>query len=187
MITIRDAKLEDTKELLAIYRPYVEKTAITFEYEVPTEEEFQTRVENILKKYPYLVAVNEDNEIIGYTYASAFKTRRAYDWSVETSIYIKEGRHGNGLGKLLYLRLEDILKEMGICNMCACIAYPNPESEIFHEKLGYQTVAHFHKSGFKMGKWYDMIWMEKSIGEHSSEPEEVLPYPLLKMKKEHSN
>lgn len=180
MITIREARLEDAKELLAIYKPYVEKTAITFEYEVPTEEEFANRVANTLEKYPYLLAVNEKEEIIGYTYASAFKTRKAYDWSVETSIYIKEGRHGEGLGKLLYQSLEDALKEMGICNMCACIAYPNPKSEIFHEKLGYKTVAHFHKSGFKMGKWYDMIWMEKFIGDHTEEPQEVIPYPELR-------
>lgn len=178
MITIREARPEDAKELLAIYKPYVVKTAITFEYEVPTEEEFKNRVVNTLKKYPYLLAVDENHEIIGYTYASAFKTRKAYDWSVETSIYIKEGRHGEGLGKLLYQKLEDILKEMGICNMCACIAYPNPESEAFHEKLGYKTVAHFHQSGFKMGKWYDMIWMEKFIGEHTEEPQDVIPYPI---------
>lgn len=64
--------------------------------------------------------------------------------------------------------------------MCACIAYPNPESELFHEKSGYETVAHFHKSGFKMGKWYDMIWMEKFIGEHTEEPQDVILYPVLK-------
>lgn len=185
MITICDAKLEDTKELLAIYKPYVEKTAITFEYEVPTETEFKNRVENTLKKYPYLLAMNEEGEIIGYTYASAFKTRKAYDWSVETSIYIREDRHGEGIGRLLYQRLEEILKDMGVCNMCACIAYPNPESESFHEKLGYKTVAHFHKAGFKLGKWYDMIWMEKFIGEHTEEPAEMIPYPLWKVKKEH--
>ncbi len=179
MITIRDARLEDSKALLAIYKPYVEKTAITYEYEVPTEEEFRSRVANTLQKYPYLVAVDENDEIIGYTYASAFKGRKAYDWSVETSIYVMEGRHGEGLGKQLYQKLEDALKEMGIRNLCACIAYPNPESERFHEKLGYETVAHFHKSGFKHGKWYDMIWMEKFVGEHIEEPQDVIPYPIL--------
>lgn len=182
MITIRDARIEDSRELLAIYKPYVEKTAITFEYEVPTEEEFAKRVAKTLEKYPYLVALDERGQIIGYTYASEFKGRKAYDWSVETSIYIAEGKHGEGLGKQLYMRLEAMLKEMGICNMCACIAYPNPESECFHEKLGYKTVAHFHKSGFKMGKWYDMIWMEKFIGEHTEMPQDVIPYPLLRNK-----
>lgn len=182
MITVREARLEDAKELLAIYKPYVEKTAITFEYEVPTEEEFRSRVANTLQKYPYFVACDEDDKIIGYAYASAFKGRKAYEWSVETSIYIVEGRHGEGLGKLLYQKLEKTLKEMGICNMCACIAYPNQESELFHEKSGYETVAHFHKSGFKMGKWYDMIWMEKFIGEHTEEPQDLIPYPILREK-----
>lgn len=183
MITIREARLDDARELLAIYRPYVEKTAITFEYEVPSEEEFRNRVGNVLKRYPYLVAVDDSGEMVGYAYASAFKSRKAYDWSVETSIYIKEDRHGEGVGKSLYKRLEDTLREQGVCNMCACIAYPNPESEIFHEKLGYQTVAHFHKSGFKLGKWYDMIWMEKFIGEHVSEPQDIISYSEWKQKK----
>ncbi len=184
MITIRDVRLEDSAELLTIYRPYVEKTAITFEYEVPSEEEFRNRIANILVKYPYLAAVNEQKEIVGYAYVSAFKGRKAYDWSVETSIYIREDRHGEGIGRMLYEKLEAILKEMGICNMCACIAYPNPESEQFHERLGYEKNAHFHKSGFKLGEWYDMIWMEKFIGEHTSRPQAVIPYPEWKKRAE---
>lgn len=184
MVTIREACPDDAKELLAIYKPYVEKTAISFEYEVPSEEEFRSRITNTLKKYPYLLAVDEDGLILGYAYASAFKTRKAYDWSVETSIYIREGRHGEGIGKQLYEQLEHILRQQGILNMCACIAYPHPESERFHEKLGYQTVAHFHKSGFKFGEWYDMIWMEKFIGEHVKEPQDIITYAEWKQKKQ---
>ena len=183
MIRMREARPEDAEDLLGIYKPYVESTAITFEYEVPTQEEFQSRIVNTLKRYPYLLAVDEKDEIVGYAYASAFKTRKAYEWSVETSIYIREDRHGEGIGKLLYQSLEDILKEQGICTMCACIAYPNPKSEMFHERLGFKTVAHFHKSGFKMGKWYDMIWMEKCIGEYAQEPKEMIPYAEWKKSK----
>ena len=183
MITIREAKPEDSKELLAIYKPYVEKTAITFEYVVPTEEEFRSRIENTLKRYPYLVAIDAAGKIAGYAYASAFKGRKAYEWAVETSIYVKEERHGEGLGRLLYKELESILGQQGICNMCACISYPNQESELFHEKLGYKTVAHFHKCGYKMGKWYDMIWMEKFIGEHKDMPEDFIPYQEWKLEK----
>lgn len=177
-IVIRMASQADAEEILAIYAPYVTQTAITFEYEIPLIEEFRGRMRNTLAKYPYLVAEAE-GEILGYAYASAFKGRPAYDWSVETSIYVKQDRHGMGIGKSLYAALEDWLKRQHIINVNACIAYPNPESEKFHEKLGYKTVAHFTKCGYKMGCWYDMIWMEKMLGEHPKEPEKVIPVSQL--------
>ncbi|NLL76892.1 MAG: N-acetyltransferase [Clostridiales bacterium] len=170
---IRIAKKEDAKQLLAIYAPYVTNTAITFEYEIPSEEEFRNRIIRTLEKYPYLV-LEQEKEILGYAYASAFKGRPAYDWAVETSIYVKEGVHGKGIGKKLYTALEEILKKQHIINMNACIAYPNPESIVFHEKSGYKTVAHFTKCGYKLGKWYDMIWMEKMLGPHPESPQPVL-------------
>ena len=168
-ITIRMAEPEDAEALLEIYRPYVENTAVSFEYEVPSVEEFRGRIEHTLEKYPYLVE-EKNGELIGYAYVSPFKTRAAYDWSVETSIYIKKGITGQGYGKRLYLKLEEILKKQHILNMNACIAYTG-----FHEHLGYGLVGKFHKSGYKFGSWYDMIWMEKMLGEHSERPEAVLP------------
>ena len=98
---IRQATIKDAKELLAIYAPYVLETAITFEYEVPALEEFANRIEKITEKYPYLVA-EVDGEIVGYAYASTFKDRAAYDWCVETSIYLAKDMGGKGIGKLLY-------------------------------------------------------------------------------------
>lgn len=178
-MTIREVSVADAGELLEIYRGYVEHTLITFEYEVPALEEFEERIRNTLKRYPYLAAVDEKGEITGYAYASAFKGRKAYEWSVETSVYIKEGRHGEGIGKQLYSRLEEVLIQQKVCNMCACITHPNPESEAFHEKLGYTTAAHFHHSGYKLGKWADVVWMEKSIRRHDKMPEAFIPYPEL--------
>jgi len=154
-MNIRIATLADASALLKIYAYYVKNTAVTFEYSVPTFEEFTARIQNTLQKYPFFVA-EEKGDILGYTYASDFKTRAAYSWSVETSIYVREDIHGNGIGKALYSTLEDTLKQQHICNLCACIAYPNPESIAFHEHFDYQTVAHFHASGYKQGKWYDM-------------------------------
>ena len=158
--------------MLAIYAPYVTDTAITFEYDVPTEEEFRQRIERISKKYPYLVA-EEEGRVVGYAYASAFKERAAYQWSVETSIYVDRQEKRKGVGKQLHDALETELKERGILNMNACISYVEPEDEYltldsvrFHEHMGYQKVAHFHLCGRKFGRWYDMIWMEKLIGEH---------------------
>lgn len=159
-ITIRMAEESDAQALLAIYAPYVEKTAVTFEYEVPTVLEFKNRIASTLKRYPYLAAIR-DGHILGYAYASAFKERAAYDWAVETSIYVSEGARRTGAGSLLYEALEDYLKRQNVINVNACIAYPNPGSIAFHEKYGYRTVGHFTKCGYKLGQWWDMVWMEK--------------------------
>lgn len=179
-MNIRIATSDDAKELLNIYKYYVENTAITFEYDVPSIEEFSERIKNTLKKYPYLIAENEDG-IYGYAYASAFKSRQAYDWAVETSIYVKNGDSRHGVGTLLYNELEKYLKMQNIINVNACIAYPNEKSEEFHKKFGYKTIAHFTKCGYKFGKWHDMIWMEKFIGEHTDTPKSVVPFSELNL------
>lgn len=177
-MTIRVATPEDAGALVEIYRPYVENTSITFEYEVPSVSEFETRIRTTLKKYPYLVA-EENGEALGYAYVSAFKGRSAYDWSVETSIYVKQGFGKKGIGKQLYLALEDILRRQNICNLCACITYPNPASIAFHEFFGYKTVAHFTASGYKQGRWHDMVWMEKGLCPHNVPPAPFIPFPEL--------
>lgn len=178
-ITIRMASPKDARSLLAIYRPYVEHTAITFEYEVPSEEEFASRITHILERYPYLVA-EEGGKPVGYAYASSFKDRAAYNWAVELSIYLDESCRGRGVGAVLYKALEDILKRQNITNLNACIAYPNPESIRFHEKQGYRTTAHFTRCGYKGGQWWDMIWMEKILGSHPIPPQDFIPITQLK-------
>ena len=171
-IIIRSATVEDAEAILNIYAYYVEKTAITFEYDVPTLEEMKRRIGKTLEKYPYLVILRDD-KIQGYAYAGPFKERAAYDWSVETTIYLAHDAVKRGLGKKLYFALEEALKEMGILNLYACIGYPIEEDQYltknsaeFHEHLGYTTVGRFHKCGYKFNRWYDMIWMEKIIGSH---------------------
>ena len=176
---IRIAQISDAKQLVDIYKYYVEKTDITFEYEVPTVEEFAKRIENTLSRYPYIIAEEDDGEIIGYAYAGEFKSRRAYDWSVETSIYIRHGMAGKGVGSMLYNELERYLKLQNIINVNACITYPNEKSEEFHKKFGYKTVAHFTKCGYKFGKWKDMIWMEKFIGKHEDNPKDIIQFPNI--------
>lgn len=180
-VMVRMATEIDAEELLKIYSPYVMDTAITFEYEVPSVTVFEQRIKNILKKYPYIVAL-EENRIVGYAYASEFKERAAYDWTVETTVYLKQDCRGKGLGKILYIALEDILKRQNILNLNACIAYTpfediylNNTSTAFHQHLGYSKVAHFTKCGYKFGTWYDMIWMEKLIGEHLDMPAQFVP------------
>lgn len=179
-ITIRMATIMDAQRLLEIYAPYVTDTSITFEYTVPTIEEFKKRIENILMKYPYLVAEKE-NKILGYAYAGCFKSRAAYDWSVETSIYIDKNGRNKGIGKKLYFELEKILKKQNITNVNACITYPNPSSIGFHEHMGYRKVAHFTKCGYKFDKWHDMIWMEKIINDHKVNPLPFVPIKNIKI------
>ena len=172
MITVGNAELKDAERLLEIYDYYVKNTAITFEYTTPTIEEFRGRMEKTMQKYPYLVA-EKDGQIAGYAYAGAFVGRAAYDWSCETSIYLDKNARRCGIGKTLYAALEKELKKMGILNMYACIGYPDNEDEYltknsaeFHSHIGFVQVGEFHKCGYKFGRWYNMIWMEKIIGEH---------------------
>ncbi|MBR3196507.1 MAG: N-acetyltransferase [Clostridia bacterium] len=180
MFRIRNAKTEDAERLLEIYDYYVRNTAVTFEYETPSPEAFRDRMRHTMTFYPYLV-IERDGRIEGYAYAGAFKDRAAYDWSCETTIYLDPSARGSGLGRALYEALEERLKRMGILNMYACIGYPEAEDEYltknsaqFHEHLGFRTVGTFHKCGYKFDRWYDMIWMEKIIGEHGKEQRAVL-------------
>ncbi|VUW96346.1 Phosphinothricin N-acetyltransferase [Streptococcus constellatus] len=161
-MNIRFARKEDAAALVTIYAPYVEKTAITFEYEVPTVEEFADRIEKILDKFPYLIA-EEDGVILGYAYASTYYGRTAYDWVCELSVYLAEDARGKGLGSKLYDALEGILDQQGYIHFLACIALPNDASISFHKKRGYQQVAHFPKIGYKFGQWHDTVWLQKSL------------------------
>lgn len=184
-VVIRAARVSDAQSLLEIYEPYVRNTAITFEYEVPEPTDFRKRIENTLKKYPYIVA-EADGEILGYAYTGAFKERAAYDWSAEVSIYVKKDKRGLGIGGKLYAALEEISRAQHILNLNACIAYADTEDEYltndsvtFHSHMGYKMVGKFHQCGYKFGKWYDMVWMEKMIGEHPANPAPVILFPDL--------
>ena len=176
-VVVRDAVPEDAERLVEIYRPYVETTAITFEYDVPTVGEFRGRMERTMEKYPYLVA-EMDGYVVGYAYAGRCVGRAAYDWSVETSIYVEQHQKRRGIGRLLHDALEQELRRRHFLNMNACIACPMGESDPyltrdsirFHEKLGYRMVGEFHQCGYKFGRWYHMVWMEKHIGDHADTP-----------------
>jgi phosphinothricin acetyltransferase len=171
-VMIRYASPNDCEWLLEIYAYYVANTAVSFEYDVPSLEEFRNRIENTLKKYPYLV-LEEDGIIRGYAYAGPFKGRAAYDYSCEVSIYVDRDARGRGYGRKLYEALEDKLRAQGILNMYACIGSPVVEdeyltrnSELFHQHLGFSKAGEFHKCGYKFHRWYNSVWMEKIIGEH---------------------
>lgn len=185
-MNIRIARKTDAEKLLEIYAPYVANTAITFEYDVPTKDEFKNRITETLKRYPYIVAENDD-EIVGYAYAGAFKERAAYDRAAELSVYVRCDMKKKGIGKRLYSELEKLLAKQGILNVEACIAYPDGEddeyldknSAEFHEHMGYRMVGEFRKCGYKFGRWYNMVWMEKFIGKHNDEPSEFICFSKL--------
>ena len=174
---IRLAKPSDARSLLDIYAPYVENTAITFEYEVPTIEDFAIRIEKTLEKCPYLVA-EEDGVVLGYAYASTYYARAAYDQAVELSVYVSQDARGKGVGSKLYDALEDLLDQMGYVHFLACISLPNEASLALHRKRGYQQVAHFPKIGYKFNRWHDIVWLQKSLDK------EARPIKLLKEKEQ---
>lgn len=181
MITVRNAMIEDAERTLEIYSYYVQNTAISFEYETPALDEWKARMARTMSRYPYLV-IEEDGVIQGYSYAGAFVGRAAYDWSCEMTIYLDHHVQKHGMGRMLYEAMEQALKKMGILNLYACIGYPDEDDEYlttnsadFHAHLGYTKVGTFHKCGYKFGRWYHMIWMEKIIGEHG----ENQPLPVL--------
>ena len=179
---IRTADLKDAEQIANIYRPYVEKTAITFEYEPPSKEEMARRIGKTLERYPYLV-FEEDGEISGYAYAGEYKERAAYAWAAEVSVYVKEECRGKGIGKSLYTEMEKILAAQNILNLYACITVERDEdrsaSMVFHEHMGYKLIGRLHFSGYKFGKWHDTVYTEKMLGEHSENPPGVIPFKEL--------
>ena len=151
-VSFRIATLEDCQAILDIYADYIKNTAITFEYEVTSTEAFRQRMENILAKYPYVVA-QCGSKVVGYPNVQK-----------------------QGIGKRLYAYLEGYLKKMGLCNVYACISYPEVDDEYvtqnsakFHAHVGFRMVGIFKQTGYKFGRWYDMVWMEKMIGEHKKD------------------
>ena len=183
---IRIATEKDAKALIEIYAPYVEKTAITFEYEVPTIQEFEERMGHVLKKYPYLVA-ERDGQLVGYAYAGPFKERAAYDWAVETTVYVRKDQKKTGIGRKLYKELERALSMQNILNLNACIAYPRKkdpyltkDSVFFHQHMGYRLVGECYQCGYKFGHWYNMVWLEKHLDSHLEKPLPVLTFPEIR-------
>ena len=171
-VRIRSACAADAERLLEIYAYYVVNTAISFEYEVPSIGEFRRRITETLQKYPYLV-LEADGVIQGYALAKPFVGRAAYRFSCETTIYLDHNARSRGYGRALYEALFEALRAQGVRNLYACIGDPIREdetltrdSERFHRRLGFVKVGTFHKCGYKFGRWYNMIWMEKCIAAH---------------------
>ena len=183
-IIIRPAELLDVPAMLGIYAPYVEETAVSFEYAVPSDEEFRARVEKVQGFYPWLVA-EQEGRVVGYAYASRFHPRAAYDWSVEVSIYLGRNERRRGIGRSLYEMLEKCLRAQGVLTAYSCIAHaPEPDEYLdhasirFHERIGYRLTGTFPSCGYKFGRWYGMVWMEKRLVPADA-PEALRPAPIV--------
>lgn len=182
---IRIANVDDARAIRRIYEPYVIDTAITFEYEVPSIEEFEARIRKTLETFPYLVAV-DNGIIVGYAYAGTFYPRAAYSHCAELSVYIDREHHSKGYGKELYSKLEELLLAQNIYSVHACIASPDEndehltnDSELFHAHMGFEMAGRHKRCGYKFGKWYSIVWMDKLLKERSDKPEKFVPFPKL--------
>jgi len=168
-LKIRPACEADAAGILAVYTPYILNTAITFEYEVPAYEQFLARFRSSAAQFAYLVCEDE-GEIVGYAYAGLPFERAAYRWNASLSVYVKEEYHGRRIGSALYGAVTGLLRAQGYRNVYAIITGYNDSSLKFHTALGFKEFARFKNSGFKLGKWYDVIWMEKELNPYPAAP-----------------
>src|SRR5579863_6440583 len=161
-IQIRSATIADAAALLAIYRPFVEVSAVSFEVVAPTVEQFGARIAKAVDGWAWLVA-ERDGECIGYAYGSTHRERAAYRWSVEVSAYVQASHHRQGVGTALYRALFAILASKGFCNAYAGITLPNAASVALHRGLGFQSIGVFKAVGRKFGKWHDVAWLQRAL------------------------
>ncbi len=172
---VRMATQGDIPEILAIYRPYVLETAVSFEYTVPTLEEFTARFLKITACFPWLVW-EENGKILGYAYGSLPFERAAYQWCAQASIYLHPQAQGRGIGKKLYGVLWALLALQGYRKVYAIVTTDNDRSVAFHKAMGYRQVAFMPDCGYKFGNWYGTVWLEKPL--LSSEKPEKPPLAM---------
>lgn len=161
-MAIRAAALEDLPAMLEIYRPFVEHTTYSFEYTLPSPEEFRKRFGEHTAQFPWLVW-EEDGQVLGYAYAGAPWERAAYRWCAEISVYLHPRIHGRGIGRQLYARIEGILQQQGYRVVYALVTSENAPSLAFHRRVGYRDCCVFENCGFKHGRWLGVVWLKKEL------------------------
>lgn len=164
---IRNYRHGDAPGMQEVLKPYIETTAINFEYECPALNDFQKKIDEQAQRYPCLVLESEGT-IIGYAYASEFRTKRAYAWCTESTIYLSKMASGHSLGKLLYQTLLEALMQMGFTRVYGGVTLPNPASCRLHESLGFDICANFEDIGYKFGKWHSIVFYSKQLNTHHS-------------------
>ena len=183
-MSVRMATEQDIPQILDIYAPYISNTAVSFEYAVPSLEDFTRRFISITAQFPWLVW-EEKGQILGYVYGSAPFERAAFQWCAEASIYLRPEAFGRGIGKTLYAELEALLRLQGYLKVYAIITSENKNSVAFHKAVGYSHVADMPGCGFKLGRWHGIIWMEKLL--NPVDLPRVPPHPIGVVVKNNEN
>jgi len=169
MPNMRLARESDGAELAAIYRPWVERTAVSFELQPPDAAEMSRRVASLGAYAPWLVCEGEDG-VWGYAYASRHRDRAGYQWSVDVAVYVREDRRRKGVGRALYESLFALLRLQGFVAAHAGITQPNAASVALHEAIGFRRIATYPAVGFKLGAWHDVGWWQARLQETPPAP-----------------
>jgi phosphinothricin acetyltransferase len=177
-LTVRVANIADAEAVAAIYHPIVRDSVISFEAVPPDAAEIGRRIETTLTQYPYLAACEED-EVLGYAYATRLRSREAYDWCTETSVYVAENARARGVGSALYRELLALLARQGYCRAYAVITLPNPGSVRLHESVGFTHAGTYLRQGYKHGKWCDVGWWDLALRDDEDTPPDIVPFSEL--------
>ena len=185
-MTIRLAPERDAEQVRDIYAPFCLATPVSFETDVPTIDEMRQRIAKTLEFLPWLVC-EHDGRILGYAYASRHRERAGYRWSVDVSVYVREGHRRSGIGRALYSSLFAIVRLQGFYNILAGITLPNPASVALHESMGLRLLGVYQGIGFKCGQWHDVGWWQLAVRERDAEPEEPIAFPLIRDRGEYED
>ena len=174
-VKLRIACPEDAAAVQAIYAPFCEETEVSFELVAPSAEEMRGRIEGVLERFPWLVAV-VDGKVAGYAYAGPWRTRAAYRWTCESAVYVDRTLHRGGVGGALYRCLFDVLRRQGMCRVVAGVSGDNVASVRFHEKLGFRQCGTFEGMGHKLGAWHTVRWFQHDLRGQEPPPGEAVPF-----------
>ena len=181
-VAIRPATPDDAAAIAAIYRPYVERGTVSFETEAPDAAVIARRMAASGGLYPWLVATEgEGGAVLGYAYASAFRDRPAYRFTIETTVYLETGTQGRGNGRQLYDALIDTVRAQGFTHAIGVIALPNDHSIRLHESVGFKRAGFFREAGYKDGRWIDVGYWHCDLNDATIPPMEPKPFSATGM------
>ena len=176
-VAVRPATPEDAAAIAAIYRPYVERGTVSFELRAPDERIMRQRMASSEGLYPWLVVTEgEGGQVLGYAYASAFRDRPAYRYTIETTVYLREGTVGRGNGRQLYAALIDTVRAQGFTHAIGVIALPNDQSIRLHESVGFRRTGVLREAGYKDGRWIDVGFWQVELNDATIPPMEPKPF-----------
>jgi L-amino acid N-acyltransferase YncA len=166
---VRDASADDAEACAAIYAPYVTDTAISFEAEPPPAAEMAERIAAAVRTHAWIV-LEDEGRVVGYAYGGPYKSRDAYRWSCEVSVYVERGRRRTGGGRLLYDELFARLARRGFRTAVAGMTLPNDASEGLHRAMGFEPIGTYRRIGWKHGGWHDVAWTQRTLATGADPP-----------------